>query len=100
MIKKPRTLKGPAAAVWDETVRSATWLRPKDIPDAIRWCELVATMQARGFASDTWSDLRRIRRLRVLGRRLGFDPLSRAKMMPARSGPRPIPEPLRKFMVH
>lgn len=98
MIRKPRSLKGPAADVWAEIVRPAKWLRPKDLPDAIAFCQMAAAMEARDFAIDKWGHLRAIRRFRTLGRRLGFDPLSRARRLEAMpSGPAPLPPNIARF---
>ena len=74
--QKPPRLSGRAAALWDEVVAHAVWLRAPDAFKLHIWCALQAEFER----APTKMIAARIGQLRALGSELGLDPSSRVRL--------------------
>ena len=90
--KKPEQLRGRSSALWDEVLRSATWLTEPDGYLLWLWVELQSEFEA----EPSLMPAARISQLRLAAASLGLDPSTRARLPAAgRSDPN---DPAAKFL--
>jgi phage terminase small subunit len=75
---KPKWLTGRGAALWEDLVRMAFWLREPDSFKLAAWCDRQAEFEKPECRAE-WTASDR-REHRALGSELGLDPSSRARM--------------------